>query len=110
MMKKDRNSFFSQFGSYGYNNTQPPMMTPQEQFSFPSQQMSSNMSYQMTPSTPMTPMYAQDNDLDARLSKIERELNRIDARLSKLESASISSINNNNTNTDYNFANSMYMV
>lgn len=64
----------------------------------------------MTPSTPMTPMYAQDNDLDARLSKIERELNRIDARLSKLESASISSINNNNTNTDYNFANSMYMV
>ena len=96
MMKKDRNSFFSQFGSYGYNNTQPPMMPPQEQFSFPSQQMSSNMSYQMTPSTPMTPMYAQDNDLDARLSKIE--------------SASISSINNNNTNTDYNYANSMYMV
>ena len=40
----------------------------------------------------------------------ERELNRMDARLSKLESSSINSINSNTNTTDYNFANSMYMV
>ncbi len=89
-MKKDRNSFFSQFGSYGFNaNNQAPMMYP-------------NMNNNMMPNN-----YNQDSDIDARLSKIERELNRIDSRLSKLESTTIAT---NTTNTDYNFANSMYMV
>ena len=90
-MKKDRNSFFSQFGSYGFNATNPqqPMMNP-------------NMNNYMMPNT-----YNQDSDIDSRLSKIERELNRIDSRLSKLESTTQATTT---TNTDYNFANSMYMV
>ncbi len=98
-MKKDRNSFFSQFGSYGYNNNQMPVM--------PQPQMSANASYQMQ-TYPVAQGY--ESDIDARLSKIERELNRMDARLSKLESSSINSINSNTNTTDYNFANSMYMV
>lgn len=85
-MKKDRNSFFSQFGSYGYNNQ--PMMP--------------NMNMSTMPQT-----YNQDYDMDARISKIEREINRLDARLSKLESTTMIP---QATNTDYNFANSMYMV
>lgn len=89
-MKKDRNSFFSQFGSYGFNaNPQQPMMYP-------------NMNNNMMPTN-----YNQDSDIDSRLSKIERELNRIDSRLSKLESTTVATTTNN---TDYNFANSMYMV
>lgn len=87
-MKKDRNSFFSQFGSYGFNaNQQQPMMYP-------------NMN-NMMPNN-----YNQDSDIDSRLSKIERELNRMDSRLSKLEATTQATTNN----TDYNFANSMYMV
>lgn len=107
MMKKDRNSFFSQFGSYGYNSPQvAPMMPAQQGFYMPEQQMSSNMSYQVS----QPPVYSDASDIDARLSKIERELNRLDARLNKLETASITSVNSNTANTDYNFANSMYMV
>ena len=85
-MKRDRNSFFSQFGSYGYNNQQPMP----------------NMNMNTMPQT-----YNQDYDIDSRLSKIERELNRMDARLSKLEATTMVPQNNN---TDFNFANSMYMV
>lgn len=105
-MKKDRNSFFSQFGSYGYNN-QPPMMNVP---AMPN--VSSNMSYQMNqgyPDAQTSQQFGtyQTTDLDSRISKIERELNRMDARISKLEQTG-SGINA--TNTDYNFANSMYMV
>ena len=88
-MKRDRNSFFSQFGSYGYNNQQTMPAMP-------------NMNMNTMPQN-----YNQDYDIDSRLSKIERELNRLDARLSKLESATMVPQTNN---TDFNFANSMYMV
>lgn len=107
-MKKDRNSFFSQFGSYGYNNQVPMMNTPQMNMQPAMPQISSNMSYQMNQPATGAVAYTNEYDaLDARLSKIERELNRMDARLTKLESTSS---NINATNTDYNFANSMYMV
>lgn len=108
-MKKDRNSFFSQFGSYGYNNQ--PYMQPGMNMQPPAMpQVSSNMSYQMNqPATVGTAgsVYPMDDNIDARISKLEREINRMDSRISKLEQTQ-SSINA--TNTDYNFANSMYMV
>lgn len=87
-MKKDRNSFFSQFGSYGYNTN--PMMNN-------------------IPNTNDYNNYNYNQDLESRINKIERELNRIDSRLSKLESMTLKS-ESTTTNTDYNFANSMYMV
>lgn len=102
-MKKDRNSFFSQFGSYGYNNQTPAMTSPQMGMQAPMMpQVSSNMSYQMNQNP-----NNYDDGIDSRLSKIERELNRMDARITKLEQTSTGI---NATNTDYNFANSMYMV
>lgn len=97
-MKKDRNSFFSQFGSYGYQ-TQP--------------QMSSNM---MMPNmaTNMPQQYSNTNnvydDIDARLSKIERELSRLDQRISNLENNLTNIPSTTQNQTDFNFANSMYMV
>lgn len=105
-MKKDRNSFFSQFGSYGYNNQ--PYMQPSMNVQPPAMpQVSSNMSYQMNQPAAVGSAYPIDDNIDARISKLEREINRMDARISKLEQTQ-SSINA--TNTDYNFANSMYMV
>ena len=82
-MKKDRNSFFSQYGYQYYNQ-------PQQGMPF----MGQGIEY-------------QNQDIDSRLNRIEQELNRLDSRISKLES----SIKTNSTvNNDYNFANSMYMV
>lgn len=101
-MKKDRNSFFSQFGSYGYNNQVPFMQNDMNMQTPVMPQVSSNMSYQMNPNA-----YATNDSLDSRISKLEREINRLDARISKLEQTGS---NISATNTDYNFANSMYMV
>lgn len=94
-MKKDRNSFFSQYGVSSYN-TDPYMnqammqQPPYNNFNtFEPMQNNTNNSY----------------DIESRLAKIEREIKLIDSRLSKLESAATTQVQ-----TDYNFANSMYMV
>lgn len=93
-MKKDRNSFFSQFGSYGYQSPQmgTNMMMPN---------MASNSN-----------QYANNayDDIDAHLSKIEREISRLDQRLSNLENNLTNIPTNTQNQTDFNFANSMYMV
>lgn len=86
-MKKDRNSFFSQ---YGYSAFNAPM---------PGQQQNMNNFTGYDPT----------NDLESRVSKLEREIQRLDYRLSKLEGSSIPT-NTSINNTDYNFTNSMYMV
>lgn len=91
-MKKDRNSFFSQFGSYGY---QSPQMTSN---------MMPNMATNM-------PQYTNNyDDIDARISKIEREISRLDQRLSNIENNLNSFKTTTQSQTDFNFANSMYMV
>jgi hypothetical protein len=85
-MKKDRNSFFTQYGySYANNYMQPNM---------------NNMNY------PNYQSYNPETDFESRISKLESENKLLDSRISKLEST-IPKITNN---TDYNFANSMYMV
>lgn len=99
-MKKDRNSFFSQFGSYGYQ-TNPQMnsgvLMPNMASSIPQQQYITNNN-----------IY---DEYDARISKIEREISRLDQRITNLEnSLSTVKTTTNNAQTDFNFANSMYMV
>lgn len=84
-MKKDRNSFFSQYGYSAFN-------TP----GIPNNQ---NMNFNT---------YDPTSEMDARISKIEREIQRLDYRISKLEGTNNTSTNINTT--DYNFTNSMYMV
>lgn len=85
-MKKDRNSFFSQYGYSAFNG--PTMPTNQNMNNFTG--------------------YDPTSDLEARISKLEREIQRLDYRVSKLEG--INPTNTNINNTDYNFTNSMYMV
>lgn len=106
-MKKERNSFFSQYGVSAYN-TVPNMMPNNNGYMGANMQANSymNMATNQFPGTNQPIMYDGDN-LEARLSKIERELQRLDTRITKLESGSAGT---NISNTDYNFANSMYMV
>lgn len=91
-MKKDRNSFFSQYGVSSYN-TDPYMN--QGMIPYPNNNFNT-----------FEPIPTNNNyDIDSRLAKIEREIKLIDSRLSKLEAVAT-----NQVTTDYNFANSMYMV
>ena len=78
-MKKTRNSFFAESSYQSYN---PNMNMQQEPF-----QSASNYFYQ----GPMPNNYNTHNtgsDLENRLAKIERQLNKLDYRLSKLENVS----------------------
>ncbi len=96
-MKKTRNAFFQESNYQSFN---PNMNNPAPY------QTASNYFYQ----GPMPNNYNTNNmslgsDIESRLSKIERQINRLDYRLSKLE--------NNTTLTvdDYDTPNSnMYMV
>lgn len=98
-MKKTRNSFFSESSYQSYNPT--PNMNQQTA----PYQASSNYFYQ----GPMPNNYntnTMNNDIESRLAKIERQINRMDYRLSKLENT-----NNIITSDDYDITNSnMYML
>lgn len=114
-MKKDRNSFFSEYNMSSYNNMQPmmPNMYPN--------QVSSQSSFYSGPAindNNMMQFYPNQNnmnmntntyttDIESRISKIERQINRIDTRLNKLENELTT---NYNTNTPDTYSNNMYMV
>jgi len=108
-MKKDRNSFFSEYNMSSYNNMQPmmPNMYPNQvasQSSFYSGPVLNDnmMQYQ---NQPMNNNYT--SDIESRISKIERQINRIETRLKNIESELSNNFTNNN-DTGYN--NNMYMV
>lgn len=108
-MKKNRNSFFTE------TNVQSGMMPNPNQMVMPNQQIMPNqnmMPYQSANSYfyqgPTNPYNynIQNNDLESRLAKIERQINRLEHRISTLE---------NNTNIlsteDYeSTSTNMYMV
>lgn len=104
-MKKDRNSFFSQYGMSSYNVNTPFMYPNTSNMNVQNANGMVGAAYQ--PQMPMAMPTTDTQEIEARLNKIERELSRIDTRLNKLESLTS---NTNISNTDYNFANSMYMV
>lgn len=105
-MKKDRNSFFSEYNMSAYNNM--PMMPNM----YPNQVASQSSFY----SGPVDPnMYNQNNtnnnytnDTESRISKLERQINRLESRISKLEQE----LTNFHTtdNLDNTYSNNMYMV
>lgn len=105
-MKKNRNTFFSNYNTQTQsyipdfqNGMQPPNMQQAMPPQFaPYGQTSMNSSYYSGPDI------AANNDIDNRLSKIERQINRLDNRLSKLENNSITEIKENN------YSNNMYML
>ncbi len=94
-MKRNRNTFFSNYNAQTESfipNGMPPMNPNQYT------QTSMNSNYYSGPNLNIS------NEIDDRLSKIERQINRLDNRLSKLE--------NQNTTTeikDNNYTN-MYML
>lgn len=106
-MKKNRNTFFSNYNaqtqSYipdfqtGMMPNQAIAPQPNNQFG-PYNQTSMNSSYYSGPDI------GNYNDIDNRLSKIERQINRLDNRLSKLENQPVTENNENN------FSNNMYML
>lgn len=115
-MKKNRNSFFSEYNMSAYNNMQPmmPNMYPNQvssQSSFYSGPvMDYNMANQnMMPQNNMNNNYT--SDIDSRISKIERQINRLETRLNKLESELSNTYSNAVKDLGENtYNNNMYMV
>ncbi|MCR5787929.1 MAG: hypothetical protein K6G37_02475 [Bacilli bacterium] len=91
-MRKERNNFFQESGynqGYFYNN-----MTPQ----FPAvPQMEASSSFYMN--------QGMNQDVDSRLSKLERQVNKLESRINKLETQN-QQINNDDTFNN----NNMYMI
>ena len=102
-MKKERNSFFQEYGMSGYNNGMPNnmMMGPNQSFS------ANSSFYSGTGYNPNmnNNMYS---DIDSRLSKIERQINRLETRVSRLEGDY--SIGSTNNIDEVNYNSNMYMV
>lgn len=102
-MKKSRNSFFQESSYQAYNPNMQMQGAPFE--------TASNYYYQGP--IPMQSQFPNNyntlnstNDIESRLAKLERQINRIDYRLSKLENA-----NNIMTSDDFDTNNSnMYML
>lgn len=117
-MKKDRNAFFQESSYFnqasmpgGMVANQPFVTNAQAQQSFyagpglANMQMPNNYNMNNTPIANNIPINNDYSDIESRLSKIERSLNRMDARLSKLENQGLfttDDIIDNSTN--------MYMV
>ncbi len=96
-MRKTRNSFFAESSYQSYNPNMNNYMGPAPY------QTGSNYFYQGP--APMPNNYTTGNDgsdIESRLAKIERQLNRMDYRLSKLENTgnviSADDYENNTTN------------
>ena len=86
-MKRNRNTFFSNYNAQ--TQSYIPNDIPFQQG--PYTQTSMNSNYYSGPDINQT------NDIDNRLSKIERQINRLDNRLSKLENQTITTeIKDNN--------------
>ena len=102
-MKKDRNAFFQNNSSSSYFYPTNNMMG-----TYPMATESNSNFYQGPAIMPMQTSYNQGNDymseLESRLAKIERQINRLDTRVSRLESES--NLSNGNEYT----TNNMYMV
>lgn len=104
-MKKDRNSFFNEasysYGGYIPNNMMQPNMMPVQSGQY-------NQSFYSGPGYVGTSMQNTPNtdysDIESRLSKIERQLNRLDSRITKLETTS------SVTSESFENTTNMYMV
>ncbi len=107
-MRKDRNTFFTNYNAQqaSYIPDMPNMQVMPNNINSngfgPYQAASTNSSFYAGPDI------GASNDLDNRLSKIERQINRLDNRVSKLENNMLSS-NTPIENIENNYSN-MYML
>ena len=102
-MKRDRNSFFSEYGMSAFNNM------PQAMPGIPGQVQSNSSFYAGPAMNTMNDNYT--NEIESRISKIERHINRLESRINKLEGEYPSNYSKTTTDAEYNYSNSsMYMV
>lgn len=112
-MKKDRNSFFES-SNFNMSTMTPNMnMNNLGMMGVPNMTTASSNLYTQSTIPMPSPMPApmpnynntneMQNELESRLAKIERNINRLDARLSKLEGNAFN-------NTPYDTDGNMYMV
>ena len=90
-MKKDRNAFFQNQSSSSYFYPTNPGI--QANVGYPMATESSSNFYQgpvLTPAYQGGSMDSYSSELESRLAKIERSINRLDTRVSKLESENVS--------------------
>ena len=101
-MKKNRNTFFqeAQMSSYNYYPNQNMNLMGQ---GLPTQASQSSQTFYAGP-TPMIPnQNNQYSDTEARLARLERQMNRLESRISKLEGSTYSP-------DEYDSSTNMYMV
>ena len=100
-MKKNRNTFFTE-SQMAATNMNPNMGMP---MSMPGvQSMQSNMGYYPNQMMP-TPLPDSNHELEARLTKMERQIHRLESRINKLEG------NNPSVAIDIDeYNSSMYMI
>ena len=92
-MRKERNNFFQESGynqGYYYNNNN--MMQP-----IPNMEASSSFY--------MNQNFNNNQDYNARLSRLERQVNKLESRVNKLENNEVI-----NKNTDIDINSNMYMI
>lgn len=110
-MKKDRQSFFneSNFQQSSYGTAMPNfgMQSGMPMNTGYGQQSSQSFYSGPMPNTMMTNQTMSNDymsDIESRLAKIERQINRLDARISKLESKGVL------TTENYDNTTNMYML
>ncbi len=90
-MKKDRNTFFQESSYLNQQGFNPNMAMPSPNFTtsyanqgfYTGAMPNPNLNYNPNIPQNTTPDYS---DIESRLSKLERQINRLDLRLNKLES------------------------
>ncbi len=109
-MKKDRNTFFNEanFSQSSYMGTPNLPMNNNFQGGMPAYGQQASQSFYSGP-VPMMPNNGGmpgDNmsDIESRMAKIERQINRLDARISKLENKGLM------TTENYDNTTNMYML
>lgn len=97
-MKKDRNAFFQNQSSSSYfYPTQPGMPMNPGMGAYPMATESNSNFYQgpVMAQMPNQNVESYSSELESRLAKIERSINRLDTRVSKLESELSTNIGSN---------------
>lgn len=97
-MRKNRNSFFTE-ANMNYSNYQNAMPMPQN---IPYQTSTNYNSYY---SGPGAMAYNDNSNIENRLAKIERQINRLNARIAKLENLNTTFLDN-----DVDTNGNMYML
>lgn len=109
-MKKDRNAFFNEanFSQSSYMGTPNMPMNQGLQGPIPAYGSQASQSFYSGPApmnyNPQNMVGDYTSDLESRLAKIERQINRMDARISRLETKGITTTENFDNTTN------MYML